>query len=120
MSVKLLAEHHREFLSLKGGSSESTLKSCRNATLLKSHIPTHKLGPTHVFFVLIAYGQERPVNTHAGVCSRAAGLNSESLSVSVLTLCMRVAKTLVNLCIKPESLGPSELTMRYTPTYHVL
>ena len=39
MIVKLLTEHHLEFLSLNGGcsgSSESTL--CQNTTFRKSHV----------------------------------------------------------------------------------
>ena len=34
MSVKLLTDHHLEFLSLKGGSTGSS-ESCQNATLLE-------------------------------------------------------------------------------------
>ena len=42
MIVKLLTEHHLEFLSLKGGcrgSSESTLVNMSNC--LKSHVEAH-------------------------------------------------------------------------------
>ena len=39
MIVKLLTEHHLEFLSLKGGSSESTLVKMSNCW--KSHAAAH-------------------------------------------------------------------------------
>ena len=51
MTVKLLTEHHLEFLSLKGGcrgSSESTLVKMSNCW--KSHATAH--------LVLIAYVQD--------------------------------------------------------------
>ena len=35
MIVKLLTEHHLEFLSLKGGSAESTLGKMSNCWLIK-------------------------------------------------------------------------------------
>ena len=35
MSVKLLTEHHLEFLSLKGGDTGSSEYTCQNATLLE-------------------------------------------------------------------------------------
>ena len=39
LSVKLLTEHHLEFLSLKGGSSESTLVKMPHCW--KSHVAAH-------------------------------------------------------------------------------
>ena len=47
MSVKLLTEHHLEFVCLKGGctaSSESTLVNL-NVTLMESHVAAH---PGHI------------------------------------------------------------------------
>ena len=39
MSVKLLTEHHLEFLSFKAGSYESRLYTCQNVTLLEITCP---------------------------------------------------------------------------------
>ena len=49
MTVKLLTEHHLEFLSLKGGctgSSESTLVKMSNCW--KSHVMAQILVPAHI------------------------------------------------------------------------
>ena len=43
MSVKLLTEHHLECLSLKGGSSESTLVKMPHCW--KSHVADHIINP---------------------------------------------------------------------------
>ena len=72
MIVKLLTEHHLEFLSLKGGcrgSSESTLvkmsncwKSHATAQLLHCNrrviVKKNMYGPTYETFILIAYAQK--------------------------------------------------------------
>ena len=50
MSVKLLTEHHLEFLSLKGdctGSSESTLVKLPHCS--KSHVRAHLIFTVHAF-----------------------------------------------------------------------
>ena len=54
MIVKLLSEHHLEFLSLKGdctGSSESTLVKMSNCW--KSHALAHIIFAYVIFFLLI-------------------------------------------------------------------
>ena len=50
MFVKLLTEHHLEFLSLNGGSSESTLVKMSNCW--KSHISNHVKNVAHVLYKL--------------------------------------------------------------------
>ena len=58
MNVKLLTEHHLEFLFLKGGctgSSESTLMTCQTATLLEitcrgSHYLENRLKASAILF----------------------------------------------------------------------
>ena len=55
MTVKLLTEHHLEFLSLKGswtGSSESTLVKMRHCW--KSHVVAHFITYIHDFFMRTA------------------------------------------------------------------
>ena len=52
MIVKLLAEHHLEFLSLKEGcrgSSESTLVKMSNSW--KSHAAAHISASVHLYFI---------------------------------------------------------------------
>ena len=65
MTVKLLTEHHLEFLSLKGGctgSSESTLVKMSHC--LKSHVTAHILYKivnreepmrSHVFYTVVLF-----------------------------------------------------------------
>ena len=68
MIVKLLTEHHLEFLSLKGGcrgSSESTLDKMSNCW--KSHVAA--------LLVLIAYAQIFHINDHSDISRVARGLN---------------------------------------------
>ena len=58
MSVKLLTEHHLEFLSLKGGytgSTESAHYKCH--IVWKSHVAAHMISPSTlcVFFAYSIY-----------------------------------------------------------------
>ena len=78
MNIKLFAEHHLEFLSLKGGctgSSESTLVKIPHCW--KSHVPAQfpKIKPTHSFGTYLIWAKPSN-NAHADKASRARGLNS--------------------------------------------
>ena len=71
MTVNLQTEHQLEFLSLKGGctgSSESTLKSCQNATLLEISchgsfllIPVRNIINDKMTFISLSSGFATPV-----------------------------------------------------------
>ena len=70
MNVKLLTEHHLEFLSFKKcctGSSVSTLVKMPHCW--KSHVVAQ-----HEILVIIAYGQMPLINTHACLSSEARDL----------------------------------------------
>ena len=79
LSVKLLTEHHLEFLSLKGGctgSSESTLVKMSNCW--KSHAMVHE--PVHEIFnnVVCATSKasDQPAHTHSLIRAFASRLNT--------------------------------------------
>ena len=72
MTIKLLTEHHLEFLSLKGGctgSSEFTHVKMLEITCCGSY------GLAHKILVLIAYVQMPLIKTHAEISSKASCLN---------------------------------------------
>ena len=97
MTVKLLTEHHLEFLGLKGGctgSSEPTLVKMSHCR--KSHVTAH-----------ITYAQRHALNSHADV-SREAGCLNFGLSLR-LSLGMRAVKALASLRLCADSPEPSVL-----------
>ena len=78
MIVKLLTEHHLEFLSLKGGcrgSSQSTLVKMSNCW--KSHAMAHE--PVHEFSTNVVYAtskaSDQPGHTHSLIRAFASSLS---------------------------------------------
>ena len=100
MTVRLLAEHHLDFLSLKGGctgSSESTLVKMPHCW--KSHVTAHLYSCTRVVVCVLCLFLAVP------------GLNViGSLHVEMLVL-IRVAKTRTILCYC--------VVMQYLPSFLV-
>ena len=78
MIVKLLTEHHLEFLSLKGGctgSSEST--HVRMPHCWKSHATACLILNQSEILVFIAHSQKSPINAHADRSSGDRAVNSD-------------------------------------------
>ena len=83
MNIKLLAEHHLEFLSLTGGCtglSESTLVKMPHC--LKSHV-TAQISKIYILYILVVLYLETP--------DTSTGLSPDSLTLTpdspTLTLC---------------------------------
>ena len=68
MSVKLLTEHHLEFLGLKGGctgSSESTLVKIPHYWYSHVMAHIHVLKHVHEILLPMVYAQKPPIKAHA-------------------------------------------------------
>ena len=71
MSVKLLTEHHLEFLSLKGGctgSSEST--PVKMSYCWKSHVTTHVL-KYYMHQIKLSYFPDSEIQRYSSECTDA-------------------------------------------------
>ena len=78
MIVKLLTEHHLEFLSLKGGctgSSEST--HVKMPHCWKSHATARLILNQSEILVFIAHSQKSPINAYTDRSRGVRALNSD-------------------------------------------